>query len=84
MKKICILSALALSALVYSCKKDSDSNTEEPKKKTAQLIVGTWGWVGAKELVTPWSGTPGDTTRYTYGPQDSLMSCALFISRYQY
>ena len=40
MKKISIISAIALSALVYSCKKDKDSN-EEPKKKPAQLIVNT-------------------------------------------
>lgn len=37
MKKISVVSALALSALVYSCKKNNDSKAEEPKKKPAEL-----------------------------------------------
>lgn len=72
MKKISIISALALSALVYSCDKDNDSKAEEPAKKPADLIVGRWAWVSAKDLVTKWSGTPEDTIRYSYGAKDSL------------
>jgi hypothetical protein len=73
MKKISIISALALSALVYACKKDNDSKEEEPKKKPAELIVGTWGWVIAKEYVTRVTGVKEDTTYRTYGPQDSVI-----------
>lgn len=69
MKKISILSALALLALVYSCKKDKD---EEPKKKPAELIVGRWAWVSSKEYVTPLSGTPKDTAYRPFGAKDSL------------
>ena len=72
MKKISIISALALSALVYSCDKDNDSKAEEPAKKPSELIVGRWAWVSLKEFVTPWSGAPKDTTRSTYGAKDSL------------
>lgn len=80
MKKISIISALALLALVYSCKKDNDSQEdkkdndfqEEPKKKPAELIVGRWAWVSSKEYVIPVSGAPKDTTTRTFGPKDSL------------
>ncbi|MFL5743686.1 MAG: hypothetical protein ACJ751_03425 [Niastella sp.] len=73
MKKFSIISALALSALVYSCKKDNDSKTEEPMKKPADLIVGHWGWVVAKEYVTRWTGVHEDTTYRYFGAQDSMI-----------
>ena len=72
MKKISIISALALSALVYACKKDKDDKKEEPQKKPADLIVGTWGYGSRSEYVTSWSGSH-DTTYRAYAAQDSLI-----------
>lgn len=81
MKKISIISALALSALVYACKKDKDS--EAPKKKPAELIVGSWAWVVAKEYVTRVTGVHEDTTYRYFGAQDSVIFQAngMVISR---
>jgi hypothetical protein len=72
MKKISIISVLALSALVYACKKDNDSK-EEPKKKPAELIVGSWSWVDVKEYVTRVTGVHEDTTYRYFGAQDSVI-----------
>lgn len=73
MKKISIISALALSALVFSCKKDKDNKEEVPQKKPAELIVGSWGWVVDKEYVTRVTGVHEDTTYRYFGAQDSVI-----------
>jgi hypothetical protein len=62
MKKSTVLSLVALSALVYSCKKDDD-------KSNAEKIVGKWNAISVYEHDHESGIDQRDTTTYAIGEQ---------------
>jgi hypothetical protein len=73
MKTIKIVSVLALAALIFACNKDDDkpAEPEAPKKKPAELILGSWNFVSAKTI--HYVRGKYDTVYRTYKATDSLI-----------
>jgi len=74
MKKGTILSVMALSALVYSCKKDDD-------KSTSELLLGKWNLIRAVENDHHNNLDHKDTTNYPAGNTVEFQSNGISIEK---